>query len=174
DACFAHGRTEQQSEGRIRRQRIVLLRGGESKKDQDNANPAKSEEPRPSRAIDRPVVEFESRCAIDAPGKQPKKMQEPEPEPGHRIVVTRIPEIEESKQVLIDEVKPKEAVILARSAVHGEREVRRVPQRRQYVPRDSNRSHDDQRGNRTYLAPCGAREQLTRNNEVYESGAYRK
>ena len=67
-------------------------------------------------------------------------MEEPEPEARHCVVIARIAEIQKSEQVLIYEIKPEEAVILARYA--PEREVEGW-QCSQNYPRDGDRQHDD-------------------------------
>ena len=80
---------------------------------------------------------------VHAPGKQPDQVKQPEPDPRHGVVVARIAQIQEAQQLLVDEEEPEETVILARPAVHGEREVRRIAQRGQHMP-----GHRDQQNDR--------------------------
>src|SRR6266852_5979068 len=61
-------------------------------------------------------------------------VKEPEPEPGNRIVIARIAQIKESKDLLVDQIKPEKPVVFARSAVKREREIGRITKCGQNVP----------------------------------------
>ena len=78
---------------------------------------------------------------ICRPREQPHKIQRPEQSSRDGVVVPRISSIEESKQLFIDEVEPEEAVILARATLQRKEEVRRISERREYMPRGSNQEH---------------------------------
>src|SRR5580658_1707207 len=80
-------------------------------------------------------------------------MEQPESRAGNRIVIAWIPKIQEAKNVLVHEVKPEKAVILARRAMHREIEIGWQAQRRQNVPRRSNQQKDDAAGNDVQSLP---------------------
>ncbi len=61
-------------------------------------------------------------------------MEQPEPEPGDRIVIARIAQIEEAKDLLVDEKEPEKAVVFARTAVKRDREIGWITKRGQNVP----------------------------------------
>ena len=70
-------------------------------------------------------------------------MEQPEPEPGDRIVISRIAQIEEAKDLLVDEIEPKKAVVFTRTAVKREREIGRITKRGQNMPRGCNEERNE-------------------------------
>src|SRR5256885_1455594 len=70
-------------------------------------------------------------------------MEEPEPEPRDCVVIARIPQIEEAKDLLVDEIEPEKTVVLARTAVKQEREIGWISKRGQNVPGRCNEEGDE-------------------------------
>src|SRR5215813_4788457 len=101
-------------------------------------------------------------------------MEEPEPEPRHPVVILGIAEVQKSKDMLIDEVEPKETSILTWRTMQCVVEIGRVAQRGQYVPGCSDETHDQQRIEGPKLTPGLSRKQLAGENEISEDGAHRK
>src|SRR5216683_7296891 len=64
-------------------------------------------------------------------------MEGPEIEAGNGVVIARIAQVQESQQMLVDEVEPEEPAIGAGFAVHRQIEIGRITQSRQYVPGSS-------------------------------------
>ena len=129
-----HCRAQQQRQRRVTGHGVILLRSGEGEEHQNETNPAERQESRASGAINRLERQLGDRREIDAPRKEPRQMEEPEPQPRDRVVVARVAQIQEAQQLLVDEKEPQETVIFSLAAVHGEREVRRIAQGRQHVP----------------------------------------
>src|SRR5579859_1193186 len=116
-ALRGHGRTEQKGKRGIYRHRIVFLSRRKSEKDKKESNPTERQETGASGAVDRFETETEHRRQERRPGKQPQKMQQPEGQARHGVVVARIAQVQEAKDMFVDEVKPKEAMILAGAAM---------------------------------------------------------
>ena len=116
DSVTRHGAPEQQRQRRIAWHRVIFLRGGKREEDQDEAGPAECQQARLSRArIDRAVTQLERcRARNTLHGKQPEQVKQPELDARDGIVVARIAQIQEPQHVLVDEVEPEKAVILAR------------------------------------------------------------
>ncbi len=70
------------------------------------------------------IGELEDSREINAPGKEPNQVKEPEIKARHGGVIARIAQVEKAQQLLVDEVKPEEAVIHAAAAVQGKGESR--------------------------------------------------
>src|SRR5271155_2496937 len=128
-AACCHRRTEKKRKRRIAGHRVIFLRGREGEEDQHKASPTKRQKPRSPRTIGRLEREFGHRRKIHTPGKQPHQVQQPEVQARHSAVVSRIAQIQETEQLLIDEEEPKKTVILPGPAVKSEGEVRRIAQR---------------------------------------------
>ena len=87
-------------------------------------------------------------------------MQQPEVKARHGVVVSRIAQIQKTKQLLIDEEEPKKTVILSRPAVKREGEVRWIAQGGQNVPGRGNEQDDEQSTEGMQSPPCGGRKEL--------------
>ena len=87
-------------------------------------NPAqhKRQQAGTSGAIDGPVRQLGHRRKVHAERKQPQQVESPEQRSRHRTVVARITQVQKAQELFVDDVKPEEAVILARPAVHREGE----------------------------------------------------
>src|SRR5262249_13249886 len=114
-------------------------------KDQYDADPAECQHSRSARSINGSEAHACGRKRVKAPGEQPNHVKEPEPHERHRVVVPRISKIEKPEYVFVDEIEPEETMILAGAAVERKVKRRRIPQRRQYEPGHSNRTHDEKR-----------------------------
>ena len=134
-------------------------------------NPAQhtASESRPRSPVRPPVVELYGRRQIHAPRKQPQQVEQPEPQPRHRVVIARIAQVQKSQHVLVDEVEPEEAVIRAALAVHREIEVRRIAQRGQHVPRRCDQQQQRNSRRRPQPPPRPSREKLPRETQVEQS-----
>src|SRR5229473_5224988 len=86
------------------------------------------------RAIQRTIIESGRSGEINAPRKQPDQMKQPESRARHGVVVPGIAQAEEPEDMLVEKVKPEEAVIFAWAAVHGQVEIRRHAPDGQNVP----------------------------------------
>ena len=132
---------EQHSERRIDGQGVVLLRCGEAEEDEDEADPDEGEEADfifpcfATFTICRAEALAEGGEECQAPGEEPDKVQEPEPEARDGVVIARVAHVQKAQQLLVDEKEPQETVILARAAVHAQGKIGRITQRRQNVPR---------------------------------------
>src|SRR5437870_1011297 len=84
-----HCRTQQQRQRRVAGHRIIFLCRGKRKEDEEKTSPAKRQQTRPSRTVER----FEGKLAdgreINTPGKQPYKVKKPEVKPRNCIVIAR-------------------------------------------------------------------------------------
>src|SRR5260370_26742815 len=99
-------------------------------------------------------------------------MEKPEPDSRHGIVVVRITAIEEAKKLLVDEVEPQEAVVFARAAVEREREVRRVPQCRQDVPRRGDQKSNEESADGPQPLPGAPHKKLFGDEKIDERGGH--
>jgi len=70
-------------------------------------------------------------------------MQEPKQRAWDGVVVPRVAHVEESEDVLIEEIEPEEAVVDSWLAAHGEVEVGRILQRGQHVPGSGDDKNDE-------------------------------
>src|SRR6202035_133453 len=116
-ATHGHCRAQQQRERRVAWHRVVLLRRRESEKEQKKSRPAQGDQAGPTSAIHRLEGKPSDRRKIYAPWKQPQELHQPEIKPWHCVVVTRIPHIQESQELLVDEKEPQKSVIFPGSAV---------------------------------------------------------
>src|SRR5262249_27216944 len=101
-------------------------------------------------------------------------MEQPKPESRHRVVIPWIAEVQKSKDMLIDEVEPKEASILTWPTMQCVVEIGRVAQSGQYVPGCSDQTHHQQDIEGPHLTPGLSRKHLAGENEISEDGAHRK
>src|SRR5207245_9704468 len=76
--------------------------------------------------------------------KEPREMKQPKPRTGDRIVIARVAQVQEAEHLLVDEIKPKEAMVVTWSAVKRQGEIRRMSQRGEDMPRRGNRQDDKQ------------------------------
>ncbi len=134
NASRGHGGADQQGERRIARHGIIFLRGGKREENQHEAEPAERQQARAAGAVNWLEGKFGDGREINAPGKQPDQMEQPEIEARDGIVIARVAKIQKAQKLLIDEEKPEKAVILAGTAVEREDEIRRIAQRGQDVP----------------------------------------
>src|SRR5260370_28314430 len=127
---LSHRRAEQQGQRRIARHRIVFLRRGKREEHQDKPDPANRQQTDAPRAVDRFKRKLGDSGEVDAPWKKPQKVEEPEPNPGDRIVIARITQIEETKDLFVNEIEPEKAMVCAGPTVKRERKIRRIVTRR--------------------------------------------
>jgi hypothetical protein len=165
-AARRHGRAEQQGQCRVARHRIILLRGGEGEENQQKAGPAQGQQARPAGAVQRFERQPRDGRKVDAPGKQPEQMEEPEVQSRDRIVVARRAQIQEPQHLLVHEVEPQEAVVFAGHAAHREVEIGRIAQRRQHVPGRGDQQHDGEAAPGAQTLPHLARKQLPREQQI--------
>src|SRR5205823_2594417 len=123
------------------RQRVVLLCSGEREKDKDEQNPyeRKGASALGTRGLG---VAAERERQGHAPWEQPREVQQPEPDAGHGVVVPRIPHVKEAEEMLVKEVEPEEAVVLAGAGVHGPVETGWVAECSENVPRRCDQKQD--------------------------------
>ncbi len=81
-------------------------------------------------------------------------MQGPEVEARNGVVVTRIAEVEETQKLLVDEEKPEEPMVLARTAMKREREIRWIAKRGKNVPGRRNHECNQSSGKWVQAFPC--------------------
>src|SRR5580704_18422833 len=91
NAFRSHRAAQQQRKRRVAGHRIILLRGGKRKENQNKTCPAYRQQPSAARTIDWFERKFRDSREIDAPGKQPHEVQQPEVKTRDRVVITRIP-----------------------------------------------------------------------------------
>jgi len=101
-------------------------------------------------------------------------MKQPEIKTWNRVVVARIAHVKKPEQLLINKVKPQEAVILSRSAAHREIEIWWIPQRRHDVPWRSDGEHDQQAAQRMKQLPDFPVKQLPRQGKIEQRRTNRK
>src|SRR5208282_1090337 len=169
-AVEGHRRPQQESQGRIARHGVILLRGGKREENQNKAGPAERQEPRPPRPVHRPERKLRDGRKIDAPGKQPRQVQQPEIQARDRIVIARIAQVEEAEKLLIDEEEPQESMVLAGTAVQRKSEVRRIPESGQNVPGSRNQNHDEDSAHGMETLPGSRGDELMRKAKVDEAG----
>src|SRR5947207_1997393 len=128
--ALRHRGAEKQGHRRIAGHRIIFLRRGECEKHQDESDPANRQQLRAARPVDRFERKFGDGGKVDAPWKEPQKVEQPEPNPGDGIVIAWITQIEKAKNLLVDEVKPEESVVFPRTAVKPKIEIRWITARR--------------------------------------------
>ena len=161
-----HGRAEQQGQRRVARHRVILLRSGERKKKQQEAGPAQRQQPCLPGAVRRLERQPRDRRKVDAPGKQPEQMKEPEVHSRDRVVVAWRAQVQKAQHLLIHEVKPEKAMVFAGNAAHCQVEIRRVAQSRQHVPRRGDQHYDGQAAPGPQPSPHLGRKQLPRGQEI--------
>ncbi len=101
-------------------------------------------------------------------------MKEPEVQPRHRIVIAREAQVQEPEHVLVHEIEPEKAVILAGAAVHRPVEVRRIPNGGEDVPRRCNRQRDRRAAKRVEAPPYARVRKLFCKRQVQSGGGHRK
>src|SRR5437868_854506 len=75
--------------------------------------------------------------------------------------------------MLTEKIKPEEAMIFARSAVHAEVEVRRHAKRGQNMPGRGDKEKDEDHSDRTQAPPSVSRKKLAREQQVDQRSADR-
>src|SRR5208283_5839714 len=98
-------------------------------------------------------------------GKQPHQVQQPKVQARHGVVVSRIAQIQETEQLLVDEEKPKKPVILSRPAVQRKGEIRWIAQRGQNVPRCGDQQDDQQSAEEMQPPPNSSGKELARDQD---------
>src|SRR5579864_8767906 len=78
-STHGHRRPEQQCQGGVTRHGVILLRRRKCKKDEQESRPAKGQQSRSSCAVNRFVGKLREGGEIDAPGKEPQQVEQPEP-----------------------------------------------------------------------------------------------
>ena len=96
-------------------------------------------------------------------------MEQPEVKPRHGVVVARIAQVQEPQHVLVDEVEPEEAAVVARLAAQSEIEVGRIAKRGQHVPGRGNHREDQSPRHGAQALPGAAGEQLAGEEQVQEA-----
>src|SRR5437879_344616 len=97
-------------------------------------------------------------------------MEKPEPDSRHGIVVVRITPVEKAKNLLVNEIEPQEAVVFARAAVKGKREVRRVPQCCQDVPGCGDQKSDKESADGPKPLPGAPHKKLSGEEKIDKRG----
>src|SRR6266850_135720 len=97
-------------------------------------------------------------------------MEEPEPEPRDCVVIARIPQIEEAKDLLVDEIEPEKTVVLPRAAVKREREIGWISKRGQNVPGRCNEECDEKTADGTQPLPGSSDKNLLGQEKIEHSG----
>ena len=120
-------------------------------------------------AIHRPIRQFEGCRQVDAPGKQPDQVEKPKVHARHGVVITRIAEIQEAKQLFVDEEKPPEAMVFTWDTLHREAEIRRVSDRREDVPRRRDQQNDQKSAEWSKPLPGTCGEKLPRDEQIEDS-----
>src|SRR5437588_9464793 len=164
-----HRGAEQQGHRRVARHRIVFLRRGECEKRQDESDPANRQQPRAAHTVDRLKRKFGDGGKVDAPWKEPQKVEQPETNPGNGIVIAWITQIEKAKNLLVDEVKPEESVVFPRTAVKPKIEIRWITARRQNVPRRRKKNRNEKTADRPQPLPGSRDKQLLGQKKVEQS-----
>ena len=108
-----HRGAQQQRHRRITWHGVILLRGREGEKNQDESGPAKRQQTGAAGAINGLEREVCNRWKINTPRKKPDEVKQPEPQARHGIVIAWIARVEKSQQLLVDEVEPQESVIVS-------------------------------------------------------------
>src|SRR5712691_10918344 len=101
-------------------------------------------------------------------------MEEPEPQPRDRIVIARIAQVEESQNLLVDEIKPEKAVVFARSAVQRKRKIGWISKRGQNVPGCCDEKCDEKTANGTQPLPGSSGKKLLGHEKIEQSGSHRE
>ncbi len=164
-AANRHRTAQQHGHCRINRHRIIFLRRRKRKEHHHETNPAQRQQRRARLAVQRtlhPKWQLENSRQINAPREKTQQMKAPKQRPGNGVVITRITHIQEAQQLLIHEIKPEEAVILTRHAAHGKHKIRRIAQRSQHMPRQSNQQNNQRAAQRPKPLPRPSAQQLPR------------
>ncbi len=138
-----HTRADQECSRRVKRHRVIFLSGRKREKQQNRRAPAECKQRGAPRAVDGPKVKADDVGNINTPRKEPDQVESPKEESGNGIVVSRISRIQEAKDLLVDEEKPEEPVVLSRPAVHREVQVRRIVESRENVPGSGNQQKQE-------------------------------
>src|SRR5580700_11291774 len=108
-----HRGAQQQRHRRITRHGVILLRGREGEKNQDECGPRERQQTGAPGAIHGLEREVGNSRKINTPRKKPYEVKQPEPEARNGIVIAWITGVEKSQQLLVDEVEPQESVIVS-------------------------------------------------------------
>ncbi len=157
---------QQHSEDRVGGYRIVLLGRREAEEHEQEARPAGQQQQRSRRPSGAPAHGLNYPAGERTPWEQPHQVEQPEQQDGDAVVVLRPSGAEEAEQVLVEEVEPEEAAVVAGAAGHGEVEVRRVPDDGQDVPRRGDGERQQRSGDGTQAAPGFRARQLAGEGEV--------
>src|SRR5437016_11004174 len=87
-----------------------------------------------------------------------------------RSVIARVAQVQEAEHLLVDEIKPKEAMVLTWSAVKRQGEIRRISQGGEDMPRRGNRQDDKQAAHWAETLPGAAQKELLRQEQINHSG----
>src|ERR1700730_5990188 len=101
-------------------------------------------------------------------------MQQPEPKTRNRIVIPRIPQIQKTQDLLVDEEEPKESVVFTGGTAERRGKIGRVSQGCQDVPRCRNQQYDEQPTNGMEPFPGPGGKQLASQRQVNQSRRYRE
>src|SRR5215472_3056326 len=97
-------------------------------------------------------------------------MKQPKPQPGNRIVIARVTQVQEAEHLLVDEIKPKEAMVLPRTAVKRKREIRRISEGGEDMPRRGNHQDDKQAADGMETLPGPPQKELLRQEYINHAG----
>src|SRR6266851_664262 len=158
--ALSHCGAQQQSQRGIAGHRVIFLRGGKCEEDQDKSGPANGQQMRAASAVNRFKRKLGDGGEVDAPRKKPQEVKKPEPQPGDRIVIAWITQIEKAKDLFVDEIEPKKSVVFTRAAVKRKREIRRISKCGQNVPRRGNQKSDEESADRLQPLPGAMRQEL--------------
>src|SRR5690242_4702287 len=98
-------------------------------------------------------------------------MAQPKIQARKRVVVVRIPQIQETQHLLIDEIEPKKTVIHARAAFKCPRPQWRIANGGKDVPGRRDREQDNQAADRPQALPGPPQEELPRRDKVRNAAA---
>ena len=111
---------------------------------------------------------------INRPREDPDQVQQPEPQPWHSVVITRVSQVQKTQQVFVEEVEPEEPAVFAGRTMHRKRKVGRVAQGCEHMPRHGNRQSDDNRRAESQSTPRLVEKQLSREGHVDNTRQHRK
>src|SRR6267143_900938 len=101
-------------------------------------------------------------------------MEEPEPQPRDGIVIAMVPQIEEAKDLLGDEIEPEKAVVFPRAAVKRGREIWRITKGGQNVPGRRNSECAEKAADGTQPLPSSSDKKLLGQEKVENPGSNRE
>src|SRR6266478_3035939 len=168
-----HRRAEQQGHRWVARHRIIFLRRGKREKHQNKSDPANRQQARAAGAVDGFKRKFGDGGEVHAPWKKPQKVEEPEPNSRDRIVIAGITQIEEAKDLFVEEIKPQKSVVFPRTAVKPKIEIRWITARRQNVPGRCHEKRNEETAYGTQPLPGASDKQLLGQKKVEQSNSDR-